>query len=177
MTPLYKCHAFFHKLDIITLPLMITYFQVDDQFIAAGMVDGMIAIRQKEDESRNLLHCNKLSYRHEGEITHCSKVDTYVNERTKKNTAKHDLCLKKFQYSKALDQVMVNYIANKCPHITMGLLQELIRRKCLVQSLNGRDEKYILNILKFTIRHVGNVRYCRVMLHLADVLLGMYLQL
>lgn len=40
---------------------------------------------------------------------------------------KHDAHLRKFEYSKALDSVMVSVIINRTPHVTVALFQELIR--------------------------------------------------
>lgn len=41
--------------------------------------------------------------------------------------AKYDLFLRKFQYTKALDAVMVKMIMKKNPTITIGVMHELIR--------------------------------------------------
>lgn len=41
--------------------------------------------------------------------------------------AKYDKMICKFEYSRALDAVMLSFIANKCTSISVGVLQELIR--------------------------------------------------
>lgn len=45
----------------------------------------------------------------------------------KQKESKYDRHLRKYQYAKALDCVMLPYIVNKTPHIAVALMQELSR--------------------------------------------------
>lgn len=149
------------------------FFQVDDETIVAGMVDGLISIRRREDDTKEIeVKRKRVPYRHSGQNLHTASIDVVVPEENRKLMGKYDLCLKKFQYSKALDCVMVTYVVNKLPHVTVALMQELIRRQGLRQALAGRDGKALVNILKFLIRHIGSIRFGRVLLHVANVLMG-----
>lgn len=136
------------------------------------MVDGVISVRRREDEAPVTSSKKKMSYRYLAKSQHTARFDVVVEEQGKETMSKSDVCLRKFQYSKALDQVMVSYVVNKTPHVTVALLQELIRRQGLKQALAGRDGKSLVNILKFLIKYVGSVRFGRVISHVAGVLLG-----
>lgn len=146
----------------------------NDKTLAVGMVDGLISIKQKEDVKENSFSRKKVSYKNAGKNLHSPLVDSYVPEVNKEIIAKHDVCLRKFQYSKALDHVMMKYVVNKTPHITVALLQELIRRQGLKQALAGRDGKSLINILKFINRYIGNIKFGRVLLDVANVLMDIY---
>lgn len=153
---------------------MIIYtLQADDKTVVTGMTNGMISIKQQEDIKGKFSDHQKISYQYAGNNNlHSPCIDTYIHESVKEVIGKHDACLRKFQYSKALDHVMINYIVNKCPHITVAIFQELVRRQGIVQALSGRDGKFLINILKFIIRNIGNIRFGRVLLEISNVLIG-----
>ncbi|XP_011502405.1 PREDICTED: U3 small nucleolar RNA-associated protein 15 homolog [Ceratosolen solmsi marchali] len=139
------------------------------------MSNGMISIRQREkDIKKKLLNQKKLSYRYTGASLHCIDFDMYVHEVPKEVMGKHDTCLRKFQYSKALDYVLMNYIVKKSPHTTVALFQELIRRQGIIQALAGRNGKSLVHILRFIIRQIGNIRFGRVLLHIANTIMDIY---
>nr|KAF7406959.1 hypothetical protein H0235_014615 [Vespula pensylvanica] len=147
----------------------------NDETIVAGMVDGLISVQRKEEDIKDTkVKRKKMSYKNAGENTYVSSVDTVVQEEVKETMSKHDTWLRKFQYSKALDSVMLPYVINKTPHVTVALLQELNKRQGLRQALAGRDGKSLANIIKFLIRYIGNVRFGRVLLHVANVLMDIY---
>lgn len=150
--------------------------QPNDETIVAGMVDGLISVRRREEDVTNEKpQHKKVSYRHSGKNLHTPQVDVVVHEELKETMSKHDAHLRKFQYSKALDCVMMSYVVNKTPHVTVALMQELVRRQGLKQALSGRNGKPLVTILKFLNKHVGSVRFGRVLLHVANVLMGMYI--
>ncbi|XP_033229940.1 U3 small nucleolar RNA-associated protein 15 homolog [Belonocnema kinseyi] len=147
----------------------------NDETIVAGMVDGLISIRRREDDTKDAKQeRKKASYRYAGEKLHARSIDVLIREENKQVMGKYDSCLRKFQYSKALDEVMRPYVTNKQPHVTVSLLQELTRRQGLRQALAGREGKSLVTILKFLIRHVGSIRFGRVILHVANVLMDVY---
>jgi len=156
---------------------MISILQAGDETIVAGMVDGLISVRRREEDVKEVVKPKrkKMSYRHAGEHLHMQNVDIVVQQEMKETMSKHDACLRKFQYSKALDCVMMNYVVNKTPQVTVALTQELIRREGLERALAGRDSKSLINIIKFLNKHIGNIRFGRVLLHVANVLLGKFL--
>lgn len=141
------------------------------------MVDGMISVRRREEDAKNVIKPKrkKMSYRHAGENLHVRSIDVVVHQEVKEIMSKHDTCLRKFQYSKALDCVMMNYVVTKMPHVTVALTQELIRREGLKRALAGRNGKSLVNIIKFLNKYICNIRFGRVLLHVANVLLGKFL--
>ncbi|KYM93436.1 PREDICTED: U3 small nucleolar RNA-associated protein 15 homolog [Cyphomyrmex costatus] len=149
---------------------------VNDETVVAGMVDGMISVRRREEDVKAVVKPKqkKVSYRHAGENLHVRSIDVVVHQDVKEIMSKHDVCLRKFQYSKALDCVMVNYVVNKTPHVTVALTQELIRREGLRRALTGRDGKSLVNIIKFLNKYIGSIRFGRVLSHVANVLLDIY---
>ena len=163
-----------HSLDYPNSVLSIG-ISANDETIVAGMVDGLISVRRREEDARNEKpRRKKVSYKHSGRNLHTPNVDIVVHEEMKEIMSKHDTYLRKFQYSKALDCVLMSYVVTKAPNVTVALMQELIRRQGLKQALGGRDGKALVNILKFLNKHVGSVRFGRVLLHVANVLMDVY---
>ncbi|XP_072746805.1 U3 small nucleolar RNA-associated protein 15 homolog [Anoplolepis gracilipes] len=163
-----------HTLDYPNAVLSIGISE-GDETIVAGMVDGLISVKRREEDTNDVVKPKrKVSYRHAGENLHVRSVDVVVQQEVKEIMSKHDTCLRKFQYSKALDCVMMNYVVNKTPHVTVALTQELIRREGLRRALAGRDGKSLVNIIKFLNKHIGSIRFGRVLLHVANVLLDVY---
>ncbi|XP_017877028.1 U3 small nucleolar RNA-associated protein 15 homolog [Ceratina calcarata] len=147
----------------------------NDETIVAGMVDGLISVKRREENVKNEKpQRKKVSYRHSGKNLHTPQVNIVVHREMKEIMSKHDTCLRKFEYSKALDCVMMNYVVNKTPHVTVALMQELIRRQGLKQALSARDGKSLVNIIKFLNRHIGSVQFGRVLLYVANVLMDIY---
>jgi U3 small nucleolar RNA-associated protein 15 len=96
--------------------------------VVAGMVDGLVSISRREDETRpTKQERKKVSYRYAPDGFQATSIDTVIPEERKELISKHDICLRKFQYSKAMDCVLMSYITNKKPTITVGVFQELIR--------------------------------------------------
>lgn len=150
-----------------------SFYQADDETVVAGMVDGLLSVRRRDTEVKETkAQRKKVSYRYADLHSHVSTIDTIVQEETKEIMAKQDVCLRKFQYSKALDSVLLTFVVNRTPHVTVALLQELTRRQGLKQALAGRDGKSLSSILRFLIRYIGNIRFGRVLLHVTSVLIG-----
>ncbi|XP_012281749.1 U3 small nucleolar RNA-associated protein 15 homolog [Orussus abietinus] len=146
----------------------------DDETIVAGMVNGLISVKRREENVKDIKsRSKKISYRHAGANLHTPAIEI-IHDETKQIMGKHDHFLRKFQYSKALDCVMMNYVANKTPHVTVAVFQELIRRHGLKQALAGRNGKSLVNILKFIIKHLGSLKFGRVILYVANILMDIY---
>lgn len=102
----------------------------NDEALVAGMVDGLISIQRMENEnnvpqkvpkSRKVIPVNETA------------VDQVIEDYTTTAQARYDKYLRKYEYTAALDAVMVPYVVNKTPHITVSVMQELIRRKGLAR--------------------------------------------
>lgn len=117
--------------------LTILLFQPNDETLAVGMVDGMISVQRRElegiDEDEVTMSKQRKkrgSYRYYSDkyIPDTRNVDLVIKQNTKQSSARYDSCLRKFQYSKSLDTVLTTYTTNRMPHVTVSLLQELIRQ-------------------------------------------------
>ena len=103
-------------------------FQPGDETVVAGMVDGLVSISRREDDLKpTKQERRKVSYRYIPNEFHPKSIDTVVHEEKRDLTSKYDASLRKFEYSKALDRVLMPFVANKTPQVTVGLFQELIR--------------------------------------------------
>ncbi|KOX76264.1 U3 small nucleolar RNA-associated protein 15 like protein [Melipona quadrifasciata] len=161
-----------HSLDYPNSVLSIG-ISSNDETIVAGMVDGLISVRRREEEVKNEKpRRKKISYRRSGR--NIPQVDVVIDEEIKEIMSRHDACLRKFEYSKALDCVMAIYVINKAPHVTVALMQELVRRQGLKQALSGRDGKSLVTILRFLNRYVGSIRFGRVLLYVTNALMDIY---
>lgn len=103
----------------------------------------MVSIRCREEkESKPAVKKtrNRLSYRNAADLLPIENIvhqdisetvlasgDVVVHNVTKTKESKYDMCLRKYQYAQALDCVMLPYIVNKTPHVTVSLMQELSR--------------------------------------------------
>jgi U3 small nucleolar RNA-associated protein 15 len=105
-----------------------SFSQAGDETVVAGMVDGLVSVCRREEETRpTKQERRKVSYRYAPDGFQDTSVDTVVPEEKMDLTSKHDVCLRKFQYSKAVDCVLMSYITSKKPAVTVGVFQELIR--------------------------------------------------
>ncbi|KDR24524.1 U3 small nucleolar RNA-associated protein 15 homolog [Zootermopsis nevadensis] len=146
-----------------------------DETVVAGMVDGLVSISRREDEIRpTKQERKKVSYRYAPDGFQATSVDTIIPEEKKELMSKHDACLRRFQYSKAVDCVLMPYITNKKPAVTVCLFQELIRRKGLKAALAGREGKSLSAILRFLIKYIGDYRFTRTLIDVANMLLDTY---
>jgi len=102
--------------------------QASDETVVAGMVDGLVSITRREEETRpTKQERKKVSYRYAPDGFQSTSVDLVIPEEKMEVMSKHDICLRKFQYSKAVDCVIMPYVTNKKPAVTVGVFQELIR--------------------------------------------------
>lgn len=76
----------------------------------------------------------RISTQHVPSLNSVTDIEVPSGEITAR-VPRYDMFLRKFQYTKALDAVLVPYIRKKKPFITVGLLQELIRFVLLSYSL------------------------------------------
>lgn len=143
----------------------------NDETLAVGMVDGLVSIQRmdtSEDSSTTIQSKRQIP----ANIT--SVADEMIEDFQKKTEAKYDKWLRKYEYTKALDEVLLPYVVNKSPHVTVSLMQELIRRKGLERALAGRTHKSLSSIIQFLIRYIGDHRFTRILIDVANILLNVY---
>lgn len=100
----------------------------NDEALVAGMVDGLISIQRMENETDA---APKIPKSRKAIPVNETVVDEVIEDYGRSIEAKYDKLLRKYDYTGALDVVLRNYVMNKNPHITVSLMQELIRRKGL----------------------------------------------
>nr|CAD7255865.1 unnamed protein product [Timema shepardi] len=146
-----------------------------DEAVVAGMVDGLVSISRQEDEPRpSKRDRRKASFRYAPDNLQQPSTDLVVAEEVHALHAKHDAYFRKFQYTKALDSVLLPYVVNKTPHVTVSIMQELIRRKGLRTALASREVKSLCTILRFIIRYIGDNRFTRTLIDVTNVFLDVY---
>ena len=112
------------------------------------MSDGLVQFLHRrvpptleEREAERLAKAPFHKYRRFTQMPTVSPDDLVVQEDKKAKESRHDHFLRKFEYSKALDQVLKPYVMKKHPDYTYSVLRELQRRNGLRTAIAGRDEK------------------------------------
>lgn len=118
----------------------------NDETLVAGMVDGLISVQRMDDETQD----EDIKRPRKKIATNISNfaVDEVVEDYEKRSEAKYDKFLRKYEYAKALDTVLLPYVVNKTPHVTVALMQELTRRRGLARyflSLITSNENIVTN--------------------------------
>jgi U3 small nucleolar RNA-associated protein 15 len=134
--------------------------QPDDSFICVGMSDGLVQFLHRrvpptleERETERLAKAPFHKYRRFTQMPTVSPDDLVVQEDKKAKESRHDHFLRKFEYSKALDQVLKPYVMKKHPDYTYSVLRELQRRNGLRTAIAGRDEKSLVPLLQYLHRY------------------------
>lgn len=161
-----------HTLDYPNAVLSLAVSKNDDT-VVAGMVDGLISIRRREELIKPVKpEKNIASYKY---FSHkAPSVDTFVPEIVRETEAKYNLCLRKFEYSKALDCVLLPRVINKTPSATVSVMHELMKRKALSRVMANRNSKSLTPILRFLIKYISDYRYTKILIDVANILLDVY---
>lgn len=156
-----------HSLDF---PNAITSMAVapDDETLVVGMIDGIVSV-QRMDSDRKVKTVEK-----EKVSKVVSKTDQNVEDYRPTTEAKHNKMLRKFEYSKALKAVFTTECTNRTPHITVGLLSELLRRQGVERALRGQPKEFLIKFIAFLIRYIGDSRFMRVLTDVSNTLMDAY---
>lgn len=143
----------------------------NDEFLVAGMVDGLVSIQRMEQEKKaEEAGTDEKKEKRFREDTVDETVPNYENEAM----SRYNISLRKFEYAKALDQVLIPYVVNKSPHATVSVIQELIRRKGLHRALSHRPYKSIMLILRFFCRYLSDYRFTKTLMDACEIFLDCY---
>ncbi|CAH1241709.1 UTP15 [Branchiostoma lanceolatum] len=166
----------------LTYPSPILSFGVSpsEDVMAVGCADGMLSIqrRKQEDSSakqalRQRKRRGATSRRFYGRGGDYRPVvaDYSVTHKQKEQLKKFDKHLKTFSSTKALDEAL-----KPCypAEVTVGVIQELIRRGSIKEALAGRDDKGLELLLTFLCRWTCEEKYCRVLLDVTTLVVDMY---
>ncbi|KAJ8920421.1 hypothetical protein NQ315_005287 [Exocentrus adspersus] len=159
-----------HTLDFPNGILSLGVSKNDDTLVT-GLVDGLVSISRREEEKKPE---KKISSYRFASNTHSATLDAIIPELAHDKETKYDHHLRKFEYSKALACVLVPYVANKNPQVTVSVIQELIRRKALHKAYRGQDKKNLMRILQFFVRNIADYRFTRVLIDAANIFIDTY---
>lgn len=142
----------------------------NDQTVVAGMVDGLISIRNMENE----IDINAVEQKQE-KSSWSTVFDHDIPEVQGNHTEAHyDHWLRKYEYVKCLDYVLKPYVISKNPHVTISVLQELIHRKGLKRALTGNKNNLASRLCKFITKFLGEYRFMRVLIDVTNILLDVF---
>ncbi|KAF7265764.1 hypothetical protein GWI33_020844 [Rhynchophorus ferrugineus] len=139
----------------------------DDATVAAGLVDGVIAIQRRSDENESIKKTKKISFHYTPKEIHY-EADETVPELSYDKEAKYDHFLRKFEFTKVLSSALAPYVSNKHPERTVAVLRELKKRKALKKALNERDPKVIKQLVRFFIKNITDTRFSKILIEIAD---------
>lgn len=162
-----------HTLDFPNAVLSLGVSKNDDTLVA-GLVDGLVSISRREMTENSKTDTKKVNFKFASLAASLQKVDVIVPEEKPEKEAKHEHFLRKFQFSKALDSVLLPYVSNKHPETTVLVMQELLRRKALHKAITGRDKKFIMQFLRFILRNIVDIRFTRVLIDVTNEFLNVY---
>uniref|UniRef100_A0A182K288 U3 small nucleolar RNA-associated protein 15 homolog n=1 Tax=Anopheles christyi TaxID=43041 RepID=A0A182K288_9DIPT len=160
-----------HTIDSSNAILSLGISKNDDTLVT-GMVDGLIAIYRRESDSRDehsTQRARKSRYQHVYE-----SADQQVEEFQYERIEGHDRMLRKYEYKKALDAVMVAKVRGMWPEKTVALIKELIRRKGLHRALDDRAPESLVHFINFLTRHIGDYRFTPTLIDASNILLDVY---
>lgn len=95
---------------------------------------------------------------------------TVMSQGKKRKLQKHDLAMKQFRYSDALDEAL----ATRRPRDVMGVLEELGKRRALTPALSNRDEESLEPILSFILRYIRKPHYTGLLIGISHRLIDIY---
>ncbi|XP_017777964.1 PREDICTED: U3 small nucleolar RNA-associated protein 15 homolog [Nicrophorus vespilloides] len=154
----------FEVVHTLTYPNSILSLGVsrNDDTVVAGLVDGLVCVSRREEDKEEDEAKKMSSFKYNAKKTTLQPTADLVVSSTEMGIqAKYDRKLKKFQYNKAFETVMASYVINKTPHVTMTVLQELQRRKCLHRVFEQLEHRYMLLLLTFFVRGISDVTFSR----------------
>ncbi|KAG5673343.1 hypothetical protein PVAND_003402 [Polypedilum vanderplanki] len=145
----------------------------DGNTLAVGHVDGTLAIHRREenfdDDKIERIEREKRRKERTYQI-----ADEVIEKPERKHLKGYDMSLRKFEYSKALDQVMNRFCVTKTPEVTVAIIHELIRRNGLRQAFANREQDSIAKILTFFNKYIGDGRFTRVLVDAINIFLDVY---
>ncbi|GAB1605171.1 U3 small nucleolar RNA-associated protein 15 homolog [Argonauta hians] len=155
----------------------------DDSVIVAGTTDGLLSIqhRTKDSDSKSTAASdkqkNRSSFRYRinaGKYTMSQKDDLLIKNKRRKFLSQWDKQLKSFKHSKALDTVLNVRMRLMHPEVTVSVLQELIRRNVIRNTLMGRNERQLIVLLKFISANIRNINFMPTLIDVTNIILQLY---
>ena len=145
--------------------------------IAIGTVEGKVLVRQRGPSitSRKRTRdppAGTYAFFQRGMNANPVTGDYVVQDVSgkKRKLRSYDVALKQFRYGDALD----NALETGDPHVVVGVLEELGKRRGLAISLSNRDEDSLEPALAFTAKFISRPSFSSILIGVADKLLDIY---
>jgi U3 small nucleolar RNA-associated protein 15 len=145
----------------------------DGNTLAVGQVDGTLAIHRREQKF-NEAKAERAEREKRRKERNFKMADEVIDKPERTNMKTYDLCLRKFEYARALDQVMNRSCVTKTPEVTVAIIHELIRRNGLRQAFANREQDSLAKIVTFFNKYIGDGRFTRILLDAINILLDVY---
>ncbi|ESP00218.1 hypothetical protein LOTGIDRAFT_226017 [Lottia gigantea] len=149
----------------------------DDTMVAVGMADGLLSMqKRKESETKIVKPVKKNSYKYQlqAKTYVVQKTDQVVQHKKREILAKYDRSLKKFDHSKALDEVLQLKVQRKHPEVTVGIMQELMRRGTIKAALAGQDSKSLCMLINFVRHNLTKSEFAVTMMDVSNIIIDIY---
>jgi U3 small nucleolar RNA-associated protein 15 len=156
-----------------TSPILSVGVSRDNGTLSVGQVDGTLAIhRRGEKFEKQKVEKVRVKRRKQRNLQGADEVVQLMRLNEKRE--KHDKLLQKFEYTKALDSVLTRFCLNKTPEVTVAVMQELLRRQGLASAFSNRTNDSLARILTFFNKYIGDSRFTRALIDIANVFLEVY---
>ncbi|PFH52767.1 hypothetical protein AMATHDRAFT_139144 [Amanita thiersii Skay4041] len=163
-------------------PLLCLALSPDATHIVAGMADGTLSVRRRQQKPAGVDSFLNASIPTIGDgiakVQNSSQLQTSsrfdelkIESRRTKRLKDYDKLLKSFKYSAALDSVLRKQVP---PNTAFSLIQELIHRDGLKSALAGRDDVLLEPILRLLVKYVTDPRFGRLVCDISILVLEMY---
>jgi len=155
----------------------------NSKVLAVGMADGLLSIQHWRKRVKVREPPPARGPVHEFNIQHTvigtGQSDVMVKEERAKKLAVHEVFLKNFNGSKALDSALIPKSQNKVRHyvtdsVGMAVIQELIRRKFIRGALAGRTATKLRPIISIIKRKMHTQSYSGTAVDVINLLLDIY---
>lgn len=171
---------------------------LDNKVLAVGANDGLFSVNKLTENFKSHVRSKRLGRSKKSELQSDSektfnlvqtKIDSREGPTKRKNKKeeqtfvvwekqktprlnKHDLLLKKFDYTSALNRVLR---VNDGPDVVVSFMQELIRRRGLKAALAGKNDEQLKYVIDFVVTHLKDPRFNRILVDVALILTDVYM--
>ncbi|CAO1420781.1 unnamed protein product [Diamesa hyperborea] len=160
-----------HQLDFSSSVLSLGIAR-DNNTLVVGTVDGVLAVHNRDRKIDKEMKKQRKSKKRAALAYQTDEV--IVNQNKYEKNDVHDMLLRKFEYSKAMDYVMSRKISIKTPEISIAVIQELLHRKGLERAYADRTQESLARIITFFNKYISDNRFTRVILDAINVFLNVY---
>ncbi|EDV93921.1 GH19592 [Drosophila grimshawi] len=152
-----------------------------NQALVAGMVDGLVSIKRMIVDSKpSHLELIKATHR-QTQRNRMARPNTTANvdhvvtdQRRMPQLTAFENHLRKYNYKKALDSVLVPKNTEDYPEQIVAVITELLHRSALQAALTNRNEATLIQFIDFLCAHIGEVLFMRPLLNAARTVMDVF---